>query len=594
MNGIQCPECGSAEVPDQASSCPDCGYPILTLSGFSIRERLREVAPEQGAKTKETQPKAQGRGKGTQLKAKLSRAKNALSKKGKRKPSLEEILLPQISDLPLEEKELNTEDVSELPIVDAQNLEALANPELEEQPTPETPEEKSEGVLVQETLEAAETEVQAESESLSPDLSQQETFDEPLEAQEKEPPIDEPQASAERIGLPEEQAQAKSASVEELMAVPERESVDPEPVAELENVEAVLEDNERPESTTLAPGTDFQNEPSPLAGLRPSTSDTSQSADASQCYECGMEVDQNANFCPYCRASLLRRYCPGCRRLVAGNTGFCAYCGTPATSLAEPPRNFATVLAVLIIVFTAVVIFLAKDFIFEDPALDQNLAKIKAEKSPAQVPEPTNVVTPKPGVNSSQVKKVEEQPGGTTEARPNKDGLVEITIGQDGSVKQDQIQQEPLQVPQNGNQPQQLQQKPAPVAAAPKGNAQPATTEPSGGLKDVRIAGVPSYKNRDPSLARYLNSVGFRLIRQRRYDEAVPILKKSVSYFPDNTKDIVYAYALFNLGHALRMSGRAHEAIPVLEARMKINNQRETVRRELAAARVAALGAPVR
>ena len=38
-----------------------------------------------------------------------------------------------------------------------------------------------------------------------------------------------------------------------------------------------------------------------------------------------------------------------------------------------------------------------------------------------------------------------------------------------------------------------------------------------------------------------------------------------------------YAYALFSLGKALRLAGRPDEAIPVLEARLEIPNQTETV-----------------
>ena len=54
--------------------------------------------------------------------------------------------------------------------------------------------------------------------------------------------------------------------------------------------------------------------------------------------------------------------------------------------------------------------------------------------------------------------------------------------------------------------------------------------------------------------------------------------------------DLNYAYALFNLGNALRLAGRPEEAIPILEQRLEIPNQTGKVRRELAAARAAAGG----
>ena len=49
-----------------------------------------------------------------------------------------------------------------------------------------------------------------------------------------------------------------------------------------------------------------------------------------------------------------------------------------------------------------------------------------------------------------------------------------------------------------------------------------------------------------------------------------------------------YAYALYNLGRALRLSGDADGAVAVLERRMQIPNQRSTVQKELDAARRAA------
>jgi eukaryotic-like serine/threonine-protein kinase len=64
----------------------------------------------------------------------------------------------------------------------------------------------------------------------------------------------------------------------------------------------------------------------------------------------------------------------------------------------------------------------------------------------------------------------------------------------------------------------------------------------------------------------------------------VPILEEAVSLFPKGSEDLDYAYALFNLGNALRLSGRPEEAIPILERRLQIPNQEGEVREELEAA----------
>ncbi|HEY7162839.1 MAG TPA: tetratricopeptide repeat protein, partial [Acidobacteriota bacterium] len=67
--------------------------------------------------------------------------------------------------------------------------------------------------------------------------------------------------------------------------------------------------------------------------------------------------------------------------------------------------------------------------------------------------------------------------------------------------------------------------------------------------------------------------------------EAIPVLERSVGSFPKGTKDPYYAYALFNLGVAWRKAGRPDLAIPILEERLKIADQREVVARELSTAR---------
>jgi eukaryotic-like serine/threonine-protein kinase len=75
------------------------------------------------------------------------------------------------------------------------------------------------------------------------------------------------------------------------------------------------------------------------------------------------------------------------------------------------------------------------------------------------------------------------------------------------------------------------------------------------------------------------------MIQAGSYEEAVPVLEEAIRAFPAGTEDLNYAYALFNLGNALRLSGRPEEAIPVLERRLEIPNQTGAVRSELTAAR---------
>jgi serine/threonine-protein kinase len=120
---------------------------------------------------------------------------------------------------------------------------------------------------------------------------------------------------------------------------------------------------------------------------------------------------------------------------------------------------------------------------------------------------------------------------------------------------------------------EQAAEEPAPEPSA----EEPATT-----------ASVPAAEGSDPGHGATLNEEGFSLLQAGDYESAVPVLEEAIEAFPAGSEELDYAYALFNLGKALRLSGRADEAIPVLERRLEIPNQTGTVEEELAAARAEA------
>ena len=92
----------------------------------------------------------------------------------------------------------------------------------------------------------------------------------------------------------------------------------------------------------------------------------------------------------------------------------------------------------------------------------------------------------------------------------------------------------------------------------------------------------------DPARGAALNDQGFALMSGGEYAGAVPVLQQAVASFPQDSQDINYAYALYNLGKALNRSGRPDEAIPYLEKRLTWPDQRETVQIELDDARAKA------
>jgi len=139
----------------------------------------------------------------------------------------------------------------------------------------------------------------------------------------------------------------------------------------------------------------------------------------------------------------------------------------------------------------------------------------------------------------------------------------------------------------------------SPTTAGPAANAGPNRSSPGSGpsteagpttTTTTTTTTVPAPAPTDGASGAELNDQGFALIGEGRYEEAVAVLRRAVDSFPAGTSDLNYAFALYNLGHALRLAGRPEEAIPILEQRLEIPNQVSTVRRELAAARAEAAG----
>jgi hypothetical protein len=85
-----------------------------------------------------------------------------------------------------------------------------------------------------------------------------------------------------------------------------------------------------------------------------------------------------------------------------------------------------------------------------------------------------------------------------------------------------------------------------------------------------------------------LNDQGFAMINDGDPAGAVPVLQQAVDALEGSGDEQTYNYALYNLAHALRLSGRPEEAIPLLEQRLEYPDQTDTVEAELEAARQAA------
>jgi hypothetical protein len=83
------------------------------------------------------------------------------------------------------------------------------------------------------------------------------------------------------------------------------------------------------------------------------------------------------------------------------------------------------------------------------------------------------------------------------------------------------------------------------------------------------------------------------LIDQGRYPQAIGMLRDMVNDCPVQTTDPC-AFAWYDLGHALRLSGDPAAAIPVLQTRLQNPNQHDVVQQELELAQREANGGPAK
>ena len=116
----------------------------------------------------------------------------------------------------------------------------------------------------------------------------------------------------------------------------------------------------------------------------------------------------------------------------------------------------------------------------------------------------------------------------------------------------------------------------------------------------ARPAGAPRSKHPSPpvrvspAFATELEAEGHGLLEAGHYGDAVPVLKRAVlatgetlgaCLKPASSTCLTYAYALYDLGRAVRLSGEPQAAVPILERRLQIDDQRSIVDAELQRAR---------
>jgi serine/threonine protein kinase len=93
------------------------------------------------------------------------------------------------------------------------------------------------------------------------------------------------------------------------------------------------------------------------------------------------------------------------------------------------------------------------------------------------------------------------------------------------------------------------------------------------------VQASPAAATTPPPTADTLQAQGHELLQDGQYAAAIPVIRRALS--TASPASVTYAYALFDLGRALLLSGDPKAAAEVLWQRMQIPNQTDVVRTEL-------------
>lgn len=127
--------------------------------------------------------------------------------------------------------------------------------------------------------------------------------------------------------------------------------------------------------------------------------------------------------------------------------------------------------------------------------------------------------------------------------------------------------------------------------------AQPTSRRSPPQRAPVRSAGHAPRARRvpiSPTTAARVQLAGHQLLSQNDFAGAIRAMRTAIAAsgqslsgcrVPATQACLTYAYALYDLGHALRLAGHPVAAVPVLEARLQIDDQRQVVAYELGLAR---------
>jgi hypothetical protein len=299
------------------------------------------------------------------------------------------------------------------------------------------------------------------------------------------------------------------------------------------------------------------------------------------CLQCGGGITPDDIKCSHCKTLIMRRYCAHCSKLIPDHAAICPLCNKDVKEhfLYSKLRRTKILIAVgTAAVFAFVVIML----ILQQPESKTTEAQA-APVNKTEIPSPPAVAkSPAPEITHQ---KVESSPAPVVhEIVPPPTATKSIELPAEvPEIKQSEPEIPAEKVEESKIVKQIEVPKQVPKVEAPKQYADVTEEIPRRpALSSATVRALELRSRQKVLKGKSLNHKGYALIKKGRPAEAIPVLEESVRTFPPEGKhDLNYAYALFNLAVAYRMAGKPEMAIPLLRERIKINDQREIVQREL-------------
>jgi len=392
---------------------------------------------------------------------------------------------------------------------------------------------------------------------------------------------------------------------QESKATPEALAIPPIPnVVEFPQENRIQETTENPdqeiEATEPPPLPEYSKQPIRFVDdLAPVLEDEKYAGPGLICRTCKEQIAPEDIWCAHCKAPIIRRYCGGCHELIPDNAANCPYCSSSKVHRFRYFRHLEQIVGGAAIL--GVLLFVLGVYNPQDgSSYAKKLAQQRSEQQEQKIIAAEEI---------SKKQNQERQVRGTKSRPATTPAVVRVVPSE--AKETDIVQAEQIAKPERIPTVERIESTPEEApretettsrnrdsisqAGEPVVEPEPRITEQKKEVivKPEETRTIEEREGRGTiQRAERLNQEGFRLMKNGRYAEAIPVLAKAVRSFPPGEKNLTYAYALYNLGRSLRLVGRADLAIPILEERMKFANQRHIVARELAQAREELEGGP--